>query len=552
MRIRKGIIIFRVIVILIIVVVFFTLATIKCGENPSTSSISSAELDKIIANMDVVEISNLYKSGRLNEDELNRIQISIGKELDAKYIALTEGKITKDDFDVFAGRAALIAPIKSKVLALSDKSTQFENYKSIYNDALNFVNEGNLLDAYDLKQTIPDDVLFKLEGSNGVLTNLKPKLLIKYIPKARSLISSGKFDEALIIADRLINYFPDNTDVKNIVFSSTDIVPFDGIVQHIFFHPLIAYPERAFNGPDAKGQDDYMTTVTEFKEALKQLYANDYVLIDAKSMFDAPLTRNGAVISLTKKPVMVPKNKKPIIISVDDISYYDYMKTDGEVFKLVLDNNGDVATYSKDMKGNDVISKDNEIIPILDEFVKEHPDFSMNGVKGMLCLTTFDGILGYASGPPNDPQYAEGNKEVQPIVNRLKNTGWYFASHGDGHFHSLKISDSLFERDIDYWLSSTEHLIGYTPLFVYPYGEEVPLGSVKFNYAQSKGFAMFFSVGSPMFVQYGPSYLRQSRRDVDGIAMKDRRLYDLFDVPKLVDPVRPWYQEYKLNVWPKQ
>ena len=375
-------------------------------------------------------------------------------------------------------------------------------------------------------------------------------LLIENVPVARTLISAGNYDEALNIGTMLERYYPDDPDVKNIIFSSNDIAPFDGVVQHIFFHPLIAYPERAFNGgPSSAGQDAYMTTVYEFKEVLMQLYANNYVLIDAKMMYDALLDETGGVVSLIEKPIMVPGGKKPIIISIDDINYYDYMKTDGQVFKLVLDDDGQVATYSKDMAGNDVISRDNEVVPILDEFVKEHPDFSMNGVKAMLCVTSFDGILGYDTGPENDPQYADGNKEVMPIVNRLIDTGWYFASHSDGHGHLNEASDFYFIQDTDSWLDSTRHLIGYTPLYVYPYGEEVPVGSEKMQYAMSKGFAMFFSVGSPMFEEYGDDYLRQSRRNVDGLAMKDSRLYDLFDVKKLVDPVRPWYDEYVENVW---
>ena len=39
-------------------------------------------------------------------------------------------------------------------------------------------------------------------------------------------------------------------------------VPWDGVVEHLFFHPIVAYPELAFDGDaSAKGMDDYMTTV---------------------------------------------------------------------------------------------------------------------------------------------------------------------------------------------------------------------------------------------------------------------------------------------------
>lgn len=519
---------------------------------PFTFSMSKAEMNELLLRNDIIEISDMYNSGKLKEDDLNTIQTFVESQLEDNYLHFTEGKVTQTDFADFTKNAALINPIEEKALNLRKKSEEIEDFHNVYKEALKLSDEEDFLGAIDLKETIPKDIFSLFETSEGPLFNIESKLLPKYVTEARNKISAGEYEEALNIGTKLEKYFPDNPDVKNIIFSSNNIVPFDGIVQHIFFHPLIAYPERAFNGgPSSAGQDAYMTTVHEFKETLRQLYENNYVLIDAKAMFDAPLDEKGAVVSLAKKPVMIPEGKKPVIISIDDINYYDYMKTDGQVFKLVLDDKGEVATYSKDMSGEDVISKDNEVVPILDEFTKQYPDFSINGAKGMLCLTSYNGILGYKTGPENDPQYAEGNKEVMPIVNKLKETGWYFATHGDGHRHSSEISDALFIKDTDDWLASTRHLIGYTPLYVYPYGEEVPVGSAKMKYAQAKGFAMFCSVGSPMFQEYGGDYLRQSRRNVDGLAMKDSRLYDLFDVKKLVDPVRPWYNEYIENVWPK-
>ena len=39
----------------------------------------------------------------------------------------------------------------------------------------------------------------------------------------------------------------------------------DGIVEHLFFHPVVAYPELAFDGDsEADGIDDYMVTVGEY------------------------------------------------------------------------------------------------------------------------------------------------------------------------------------------------------------------------------------------------------------------------------------------------
>lgn len=44
----------------------------------------------------------------------------------------------------------------------------------------------------------------------------------------------------------------------------------DGIVEHLFFHPVIAYPELAFDGDNqANGLDDFMVTVDEYNKILQ-------------------------------------------------------------------------------------------------------------------------------------------------------------------------------------------------------------------------------------------------------------------------------------------
>ena len=44
-----------------------------------------------------------------------------------------------------------------------------------------------------------------------------------------------------------------------------DLVLYKGAVEHIFFHPLIAYPERAFrHDSEERGFNDWCITVPEF------------------------------------------------------------------------------------------------------------------------------------------------------------------------------------------------------------------------------------------------------------------------------------------------
>ncbi len=43
---------------------------------------------------------------------------------------------------------------------------------------------------------------------------------------------------------------------------------YNGVVEHLFFHPVVAYPELAFDGDNqANGIDDYMVTADEYKKS---------------------------------------------------------------------------------------------------------------------------------------------------------------------------------------------------------------------------------------------------------------------------------------------
>src|SRR5690606_17811726 len=164
-----------------------------------------------------------------------------------------------------------------------------------------------------------------------------------------------------------------------------NLVPYSGPVQHIFFHPLIAYPKLTFDGDaQERGFNDYFVTIDEFKGVIQSLYEKDYILIDINMLIEEREEGDKKIIERSK--LMLPEGKKPLIISIDDMNYYDYMRENGTIYKLVLDDEGKVATYSLTADGEE-LSYDNEIIPILDRFVEAHPDFSFNGAKGVIALT---------------------------------------------------------------------------------------------------------------------------------------------------------------------
>ncbi len=115
-----------------------------------------------------------------------------------------------------------------------------------------------------------------------------------------------------------------NEEPKN----KEELVEYKGIVEHIFFHPLIIYPEKAFDGDYlSKGYNDWFVTVYEFKKIIESLYQKDYILVDINDTFDTAEICGTKM--LVRKNLMIPKGKKPLIISIDDMNYYEYMISNG-------------------------------------------------------------------------------------------------------------------------------------------------------------------------------------------------------------------------------
>ena len=110
---------------------------------------------------------------------------------------------------------------------------------------------------------------------------------------------------------------------------------------------------------------------------------------------------NGEVVART---LHLPEGKKPLVISIDDLNYYEYMIEHGNAYKLILDERGKIATYSKNPKGEDVISYTDEIVTLLDTFVEKNPDFSLNGgtersarTRSTLVRIAFDTASAFSS-----------------------------------------------------------------------------------------------------------------------------------------------------------
>lgn len=359
-------------------------------------------------------------------------------------------------------------------------------------------------------------------------------------PDASSPEDSAPQPEPYTISDPTVE--PQDDMVDGVTY-----VPYDGIVEHLFFHPVVAYPELAFDGDaEANGIDDYMVTADEYKKILQSVYDRGYILVDIADVWSETTDENGNA-KMVRNRLYLPEGKKPLILSFDDTNYYEYMLTNGFTWKLIIGDDGKIASYGKDPQGNDVVSRDLDAIPILDKFVEEHPDFSPFGAKGCLSLTGYEGILGYRTQTDTkswtEEQEANRQKEreaVKPIIAELKRTGWTFGSHTWGHIR-LGGSKSLetIQADTQRWADEVGSLVGPTNVLFYPHGERPDgddwhqTGPI-FRYLQSQGFRIFCSVGINSF-----SYIK---KDISAVICD--RLHPDGTTLRGTDKVLSWYSQF--------
>lgn len=280
-------------------------------------------------------------------------------------------------------------------------------------------------------------------------------------------------------------------------------------LENIYTHCLIAFPEINFRSKSTyRNCGDDCLTPDEFRYLLDRLYGLGYIIIDANLLYDEENDSPNYTLEL-------PKGKKPLVFTFDDVTYDSRKMGLGMVDKIIVDEDGYVCSYTKHKNGAVVVSYDNEIFPIINSFVREHPDFTYRGARGTLFFTGFDGILGYRtqSEPIDDAEAALGldrNEEIKKaaaVIEALRMEGWTFGSHSYDHAHMTRLSPEAFKADADKWLEEVGSIIGETKLFCWPYGDHTDANydsnlrkGELHKYLYDSGFKVFFGCGAGRYL----------------------------------------------------
>lgn len=331
-------------------------------------------------------------------------------------------------------------------------------------------------------------------------------------------------------------------------------------IPHIFFHTLIADTARAFDGdPEQGGYNQFMATIKEFNAVLQRLYERGFVLVDIHDVAGPQQQADGST-KYVAGDIYLPAGKKPIVLSQDDVCYYEYMTDsdgdgkpdkggDGFASRLLV-KDGKLTCEYVDADGQTLYGS-YDLVPLLDDFLDQHPDFSYRGARAIIAVTGYQGAFGYRISNDykeklGDEAFAQACTDARAVADALRAEGYTIASHSYGHLTYGDISPERLAGDAQKWNDQIAAVIGETDVLLYPFGSDISgveaYKGAKFDTLYGLGFRYFCNVDSAEhWVQIHDGYVRQGRRNIDGYRMyyQSNLLDDLFDTKTVWDDARP-------------
>lgn len=385
----------------------------------------------------------------------------------------------------------------------------------------------------------------------------------KILRKAKKLAAQYNYDRAIKTIKSYENYSSYEDMVSAIkkyqkIKKSCVSWPLEE-VTHVFYHTLIKDTSKAFDGDYKTGDyNQVMTTIEEFNQITQTMYDKGYVMVSIYDM--ASVNEDG---TMARGEILLPPGKIPFVLSQDDVCYYHYMDGDGFASRLIVDEDGKIRNEYVEDDGSISVG-DYDVVPLIDRFVEEHPDFSYRGAKGIIALTGYDGILGYRTDieyktkeslqddqkkfleDHPDFNYKKEVKQAKKVAEAIKKDGWLFASHTWGHQNIGEIGLEKLQTDTTKFQKYVDPLIGGTDIIIFAFGTDLTqvedYSGDKFEYLKSVGYNYYCNVdSSKYFVQIRDRYFRMGRRNLDGYRMyyNPELLEDLFDASAVFDASRP-------------
>ena len=306
-------------------------------------------------------------------------------------------------------------------------------------------------------------------------------------------------------------------------------------IPNLSFHVLINDPQRAYADKEFGGlYNKNFVTAGEFSKILEQLYNNGYVLVDMKSFVASNQDLTGTM-NFSYNSIYLPEGKKPVMISETMVNYFNYMidgNDDGEpdaggdgfASRLVVDGNGDIKAEYVD-SSNQTLTGDYDLVPILETFIKAHPDFVYKGSRATLAVSGSEGVFGYRTDSSyvatkgqeyRDQQVAQ----AKVVVDALREKGYTIACYTYANKNYRTMSVNEIRTDIQNFTNQAIPVLGEVDTIIFAQGVDMDdYSGNKFDVLYGQGYRYFIGAAQEIKTEINITYVHQNRLMVTGNAM---------------------------------
>ena len=414
---------------------------------------------------------------------------------------------------------------------------------------------GSVSNAIQLKQIEKEKEQMQLSESLSAAAQAEQENQ-RILAQAEQLAAEYNYEDAITLLDSLGD-LTQHQDLQakraEYVSTMTSLVEYNNPhdIPNLSFHVLIHDMAQAMKSKDYGGSyNKNFVSTSEFTKILENLYRNGYVLVDFESFVGSKTDINGNA-QYEAVPIYLPADKKPVMLTETMVNYFDYM-TDlndddipdysGFAHKLVLDGSGNIKAEYVDASGQTNVGN-YDLVPILEDFIASHPDFSYRGARAILAVTGHEGVFGYrinsavVANKGNDYWEKEiaGAKE---ITNALREKGYTIACYTYKNDAYSKFSVAQISADLQSWANQITSVIGNVDTFVFAKTSNITdYNGAAFQTMYQSGFRYFISNADAPMTQVNPTYVRQNRLMVTGETMQhySSRFTGLFDCAAILE-----------------
>ena len=328
-------------------------------------------------------------------------------------------------------------------------------------------------------------------------------------------------------------------------------------IPNLSFHVLMADASRACNkdvsGADMAGlYNKNFVSVEEFSRILNQLYSSNYVLVDFDS-FVYKATGVDGNDEFGAKSIYLPQGKKPVMITETMVNYFEYMvdpdkdgKLDGTghgfANKLVLDENGDIKAAYVDANGQSLVGN-YDLVPVLESFIQEHPDFVYQGARAILAVSGTEGVFGYRTNTSYVSRFGQAfydNEviEAKKVVAALREKGYTIASYTYSNQAYRSMTTLQIQTEVTNWTNQITPVLGEVDTMVFARASDIESYSgTTFDVLYKSGIRYFLNSGSSPRVDINKTFVRQTRLMVTGetLAWYSSQFTSYFDSNVVLD-----------------